>query len=293
MSKAEFSKQFRADRKFRLANCDPRWVDSEFKALRKEEIKEQARRLLDRNLRELSSAQELLYADNRYALLLVIQGMDASGKDGLIKHVMSGVNPQGCQAFSFKKPTPEEHDHNFLWRYWRCLPERGRIGIFNRSYYEDVVATRVHPEWLGPLPGGDVDDKFWERRYEDVNAFERHLVRNGTIVLKFFLHVSKGEQRRRLLERLDKPVKNWKFNPADLQERRHWDEYMRCYERAIRATSTNWAPWHIVPADHKWVARVATAQIICEALAALQLAYPKPTAEQARQLRESRKLLTK
>src|SRR4051794_14355295 len=225
--------------------------------LGKDALKERARQVLDQNLEDLAEAQELLYADDRYSVLIVLQAMDAAGKDGTIKHVMSGVNPQGCQVFSFKKPSAEELDHNFLWRYMRCLPERGRIGIFNRSYYEDVLVVKVHPELLDgqKLPPGKRGKSFWEARYEDINAFERHLVRNGTVILKFFLHVSKKEQKRRFLERLERPEKQWKFTAADLAERGYWSKYMEAYEDALSATSTRWAPWYIIPADHKWATR--------------------------------------
>jgi len=296
MRVSEFARQFQvgAGKTFRIKDHDPRWAGSnEFRQLKKGEIKAQARVVLDKSLKDLESAQELLYADDRFALLIVLQGMDASGKDGAIKHVMSGVNPLGCQAFSFKKPSAEEYDHNFLWRYSRALPERGRIGLFNRSYYEDVLVTRVHPELLGQIPKSKINERFWETRYEDINGFERHLVRNGTVVLKFFLNVSKAEQRRRLSERLDQPAKNWKFNPGDLVERGFWNDYMAAYERAVRATDTKWAPWHVVPADHKWVARVVIARIVTETLTDLKLAYPKVTPEQARQIAKAKRELAK
>jgi PPK2 family polyphosphate:nucleotide phosphotransferase len=219
--------------------------------------------------------------------------MDAAGKDGTIKHVMSGVNPQGCQVFSFKKPSVEELDHNFLWRYMRCLPERGRIGIFNRSYYEDVLVVKVHPGLIEQqkLPPGKRGKSFWEDRYEDINAFERHLVRNGTVVLKFFLHVSKGEQKRRFLERLERPEKHWKFSAADLAERAFWDRYMEVYEDALSATSTAWAPWYVVPADRKWVTRAVVADLLTAAIRGLDLKYPEVTEEQRRALAEARKRL--
>jgi PPK2 family polyphosphate:nucleotide phosphotransferase len=207
---------------------------------------------------------------------------------------MSGVNPQGCQVFSFKKPSSEELDHNFLWRYMRCLPERGRIGIFNRSYYEDVLVVKVHPELLKlqRLPRTKFGRKFWEGRYNDVNAFESHLVRNGTVVLKFFLNVSKDEQKRRFLERLDTPEKNWKFSPSDLAEREHWDEYVDAYEQALSRTSTKWAPWYVVPADHKWVTRAIVAEVITSAIGGLGLEYP-PVTEQHRQwMTEARQRLS-
>jgi PPK2 family polyphosphate:nucleotide phosphotransferase len=216
--------------------------------------------------------------------------MDAAGKDGTIKHVMSGVNPQGCQVFSFKKPSAEDLDHNFLWRYSKCLPERGRIGIFNRSYYEDVLVVKVHPELIGrQVPRKKkVGKKFWAQRYEDINAFERHLVRNGTVILKFFLNVSKAEQKARFLDRLNRPEKNWKFSAADLAEREYWDDYMEAYEDALAATSTRWAPWYVIPADHKWVARAVVADIITTAIRDLDLRYPEVTEEQHKLLAVAR-----
>jgi PPK2 family polyphosphate:nucleotide phosphotransferase len=226
-------------------------------------------------------------------VLVVLQAMDAAGKDGTIKHVMSGVNPQGCQVFSFKKPTTEELDHNFLWRYNKALPERGRIGIFNRSYYEDVLVVRVHPELLAAqlLAGQQIDKKFWQRRYEDINALERHLVSNGTVVLKFFLHVSKDEQRRRFLERLERPEKHWKFSAADLVERGFWDDYVEAYEDALAATSTEWAPWHVVPADQKWATRAIVADILTSTMRRLDLSYPQLTDEEQQAIAQARKQL--
>jgi PPK2 family polyphosphate:nucleotide phosphotransferase len=256
-------------------------------------VKQRAREILDQNLEELAAAQDLLYADDRFSILIVLQAMDAAGKDGTIKHVMSGVNPQGCQVFSFKKPSAEDIDHNFLWRYMKCLPERGRIGIFNRSYYEDVLVVKVHPEILESqrLPSKKFGNKFWEHRYEDINAFEHHLVRNGTIVLKFFLNVSKDEQRRRFLERLERPEKNWKFSAADLAERDYWDDYMGAYEDALNATSTKWAPWHIVPADQKWATRAIVADFITSAIGALELKVPEITDEHRRLMEAAREKL--
>ena len=257
-------------------------------------LKARAKEVLAQNLTDLEEAQSLLYADDRFAVLIVLQAMDAAGKDGTIKHVMSGVNPQGCQVFSFKKPSTEELDHNFLWRYMKSLPERGRIGIFNRSYYEDVLVVKVHPQLLGRQALGAKDKagkKFWEERYEDINTFERHLVRNGTVILKFYLNVSKDEQKRRFLERLDRPEKNWKFSPSDLPERGFWDDYMVAYEDAIGATSTEWAPWYVIPADHKWVTRSVVADIITTAIRDLNLKYPEVTPEQRKLLAEARKKL--
>lgn len=263
-------------KKIRLRDYDTRWPDGELQG-DLDFYKARAAEVLKDNLERLSEAQELLYADDRHSLLIVFQAMDAAGKDGTIKHVMSGVNPQGCQVFSFKQPSAEELDHNFLWRCMRALPERGRIGIFNRSYYEDVLVTRVHPELLEQqrLPGGKRGRTFWNERYEDINGFERHLARSGTVVLKFFLHISREEQKRRFLDRLEQPEKNWKFSLADLAERGHWDEYLSAYETAIAATSTPWAPWHVIPADHKWVCRALVAEIICRTLGKLKLRFPK------------------
>src|SRR5438874_4087482 len=282
------------DKKVRLKDHDTGWAQTkELKELGKDVIKERAAEILEQSRIDLSAAQELLYADDRYAGLIVFQAMDAAGKDGTIKHVMSGLNPQGCQVFSFKKPSAEELDHNFLWRYMRCLPERGRIGIFNRSYYEDVLVVKVHPELLAAqrLPGGAASKKIWQRRYQDINAFERHLARNGTVILKFFLNVSKDEQKRRFLERLDRPEKNWKFSSADLAERGHWNEYMDAYEDALSATSTGWAPWYVVPADYKWVTRAVVADVVTTGVRDLDLAFPEPTEEQRRALAEAKRKL--
>ena len=241
-------------------------------------IKERAAEILEETRKQLADAQELLYASDTRSVLLIFQAMDAAGKDGTIRHVMSGVNPQGCQVYSFKKPSAEELDHNFLWRYMKALPERGRIGIFNRSYYEDVLVVKVHPEWLGPGQPAKPDDKFWERRYEDINNFEKHLSRNGTLVLKFFLHVSKGEQKRRFLERLTNPEKHWKFSEADMAEREHWKEYQQAFEDALSATSTKRAPWYVIPADRKYVARALVADIVTTAIQDLGLEFPKVSA---------------
>jgi PPK2 family polyphosphate:nucleotide phosphotransferase len=281
-------------KKVRLKEHDTGWAQTrELKELGKDVVKERAREILDQNLEDLAEAQELLYADDRYALLIVLQAMDAAGKDGTIKHVMSGVNPQGCQVFSFKKPTTEELDHNFLWRYMKRVPERGRIGIFNRSYYEDVLVVKVHPELLDgqKLPPGKRGKSFWEARYEDINAFERHLVRNGTVVLKFFLHVSKKEQKRRFLERLERPEKNWKFSTSDLPERGFWADYMDAYEDALAATTSEEAPWYVVPADNKWVTRAVVADVITTAIQSLDLEYPEVTEEKRKALAEAKSQL--
>ncbi|MES2439334.1 MAG: polyphosphate kinase 2 family protein [Verrucomicrobiota bacterium] len=270
------------------------WTDTdEAKELGKDFIKERAAEILEESRKQLDAAQELLYASDTRSVLLIFQAMDAAGKDGTIRHVMSGVNPQGCQVFSFKKPSAEELDHNFLWRYMKSLPERGRIGIFNRSYYEDVLVVKVHPEWLGPGQPAKPDEKFWEKRYEDINNFEKHLSRNGTLILKFFLHVSKDEQKKRFLERLTNPAKHWKFSEADLAEREHWKEYRKAFEDAIRATSTKRAPWHVIPADRKYVARALVADIVTKAIQDLGLEFPKVSEAQMAKLAAARAHLEK
>ncbi len=282
-------------KKLKLKDYDPGWAQTkELKALGKDQIKELARESLQKDLKSLAKAQDLLYADNRFGVLIVLQAMDAAGKDGTIKHVMSGVNPQGCEVHSFKKPTPEDLDHNFLWRYMRCLPGRGMIGIFNRSYYEDVLIVKVHPEIIQAqkLPPGKVDDAFWERRYEDINAFEKHLVRNGIVIVKLFLHVSKEEQKQRFMERLEKSDKHWKFSAADLVERGYWSDYRRAYEDALSATSTKHAPWYVIPADRKWVTRAVVADIVTNTILNLDLHYPSvSTAEMAELAEAKTKLL--
>jgi len=248
---------------------------------------------LDKGLERLAKLQEQLYAQDRWAVLLIFQAMDGGGKDSMIKHVMSGLNPQGTQVFSFKRPSDEELDHDYLWRTTKALPERGRIGIFNRSYYEEVLVVRVHPEILSrqKLPASLVTQRLWTDRYEDINAFERYLARNGTLIRKFFLHVSKEEQRRRLLERLDEPSKNWKFEPADLDERDRWDDYMRAYEQTLSKTSTKHAQWFIVPADHKWFTRLTIAELVVEALEGLDLKFPELSQAHLDALAEARKRL--
>lgn len=245
------------------------------------------------HVKRLAELQDLLYAHNRYSLLLIFQAMDAAGKDSIIKHVMSGVNPQGCQVFSFKHPSPQELDHDFLWRTTQCLPERGRIGIFNRSYYEEVLVVRVHPEILEAqsLPRGTAKaPRIWDERYESINNLEQHLHRNGTRVIKFFLHLSQEEQRQRFLARLDDPAKNWKFSAADLDERALWPKYMQAYREALRATSSEHAPWYVVPADDKRNARLIVSQVIVDALTALKMSYPAPTLDAA-ELKRIRKQL--
>jgi PPK2 family polyphosphate:nucleotide phosphotransferase len=277
--------------KVRLSKHDTGWAQTkELRELGKGATRERAAKLLDENRKHLFTAQQLLYADDRYSVLVVLQALDAAGKDGTIKHVMSGLNPQGCQVFSFKQPSKEELEHNFLWRYSRCLPERGHIGIFNRSYYEDVLVVKVHPEILDAqkLPPGKKNKDFWEARYDDINAFERHLTRNGTILVKIFLNVSRDEQKRRFLERLERPEKHWKFSPADLKERGFWDDYMKAYDEMFAATSTKQAPWYIVPADHKWATRAVVAEILATTIDGLDLEYPKISADQRRALAEAK-----
>jgi len=283
-------------KKIKLAKYPTDLVNSrEMRELSKTELKEKSKKVLEQDLLELTRAQDLLYASDTYAILMVFQAMDAAGKDSTIKHVMSGINPQGCQVFSFKQPSAEELDHNFLWRSMKALPERGRIGIFNRSYYEEVLVVRVHPEWLvsQKLPAGKRDKSFWEKRYEDINTFEQHLVRNGIIVLKFFLYVSRKEQKKRFLERLEDPEKNWKFSAADVAERTHWNSYMKAYEEMLGATSTDWAPWFIIPADHKWITRMLVADILVSTITDLKLHYPQLTKQQKQDLLQAKKLLLK
>jgi len=244
---------------------------------------------------ELSRQQNMLYASDQHALLIIFQAMDAAGKDSAIKHVMSGVNPQGCQVFSFKHPSAEDLDHDFLWRTNLCLPERGRIGIFNRSYYEEVLVVRVHPEILAAqrLPDMPKDeDEFWRKRYRSIVELENHLTRNGTRIIKFFLHLSKEEQRRRFLKRIDEPDKNWKFSPADVTERTFWKKYMKAYEACLGATSTEQAPWYVVPADDKENAQLIISAVILETMKELELAYPKVDARRARELQTIRRRLT-
>ena len=261
----------------------------------KNELKAEAKTLLQRGVQTLAEMQEKLYAQDRWSLLLIFQAMDAAGKDGTIKHVMSGVNPQGCQVASFKAPSSEELDHDYLWRCMRYLPNRGHIGIFNRSYYEEVLVVRVHRNFLAAqkLPPQLVTKRIWEDRYEDINNFERYLARNGTVIRKFFLHVSKEEQKKRFLERLDKPEKNWKFSAADVLERRYWDRYMDAFQDAIRATASKRAPWYVVPADNKWFTRLVVAAAVVDALEKLDLAYPEVDAAQKKALAAARAALMK
>jgi PPK2 family polyphosphate:nucleotide phosphotransferase len=257
------------------------------------ESKKEGKERLQKGTKRLHELQERLYAQDRYSLLLIFQAMDAAGKDSTIEHVMSGVNPQGCQVYSFKQPSSEELDHDFLWRTNRCLPERGRIGIFNRSYYEEVLIVRVHQKILDGqrLPSQVVGPDIWTERYQDISAMERYLSRQGTVIRKFFLNVSKEEQKKRFLARLDEPEKNWKFSVADAKERQHWDRYMEAYEDAIEATSTDEAPWYVIPADHKWFMRMAVAEVIVETLESLDLEFPVLSDEKRNELAQARTLL--
>jgi PPK2 family polyphosphate:nucleotide phosphotransferase len=277
-----------------LADRDPGWTGGpDFETLSRREVEAEATAVLARGVEELSDAQELLWASDRYALLIVFQAMDAAGKDSAIEHVMTGVNPQGVQVVGFRKPSPEELDHDFLWRISKALPERGRIGIFNRSHYEEVVALRVHPEWLEgqKLPSATRGPVLWDERYEDINAFERHLDRNGTKIVKFLLHVSKEEQKKRFLARLDTPGKEWKFNAADVSERALWNDYMAAFEAALSATSTPWAPWYVIPADHKWLTQALVVRILVDTIQALDLGWPEVTEEESKANLEARKTL--
>jgi PPK2 family polyphosphate:nucleotide phosphotransferase len=288
---AKFVHPFRVTKggKFRLKDIDPR----DTRGL-ESEVKGRAKEMLANGVRWLAEEQEMLYAQDRWGVLLVFQAMDAAGKDGTIKHVMSGVNPQGVQVHSFKAPSSEELDHDFLWRCMKSLPERGRIGIFNRSYYEDVLVVRVHGELLArqKLPPELVTKRIWEERYEDINAVERYLARNGYVILKFFLHVSRKEQKKRFLERLDEPEKNWKFSSADARERQYWDDYMDAYEDMIRMTAARHAPWFVVPADNKWFTRLVVAAAIVEALEELDLNFPEVDKEKRAEVARARRLLT-
>jgi PPK2 family polyphosphate:nucleotide phosphotransferase len=255
--------------------------------------KSDAGELLELGVQKLAQYQDKLYAQDVHALLVIFQAMDAAGKDGAIKHVMSGINPQGCQVFSFKAPTSEELDHDYLWRHFKALPERGRIGIFNRSHYEEVLVVRVHPEILArqQLPASSKSAELWQRRYEQINAFEKYLVGNGIHVVKIFLNVSKEEQKKRFLERIDTPEKNWKFSAFDVKERGHWDEYMQAYEEMFNATSTEWAPWHIIPADKKWFTRLGVAALIAAKLEEIDPHYPVVDEKKKQELLDCKALL--
>jgi len=287
-----FADPFRVDqaRRFRLRDIDPGdtlgYGDAD---------KPRAKEALATGIEVLEQLQDRLYAQDKWALLLIFQDMDAAGKDGAIKHVMSGVNPQGCQVFSFKTPSSEELDHDYLWRCLKVLPNRGHIGIFNRSYYEDVLVVRVHPELLArqKLPPELVTKRIWKERFEDIRNSERYLVRNGVLVRKFFLHVSRKEQKRRFLERIDNPAKNWKFSASDSAEREHWDEYMEAYEDMIRHTSTPEAPWYVVPADNKWFTRIVVGSAIIQTLTSLRLKYPEVSRSKLKELSAARAALVR
>ena len=275
-------------KKFRLKDIDP----SDTGELKSDD-KPRAKEALQSGVQALAALQDILYAQDKWSVLLVFQAMDAAGKDGAIKHVMSGVNPQGCEVSSFKSPTSEDLDHDYLWRCLKRLPERGRIGIFNRSYYEETLVVRVHPEFLAgqKLPKECVGKKIWEERFQDIRAFERYLRRNGTLVVKFFLHVSKDEQKRRFMERLEDTDKNWKFSVNDAKERGFWDDYMKAYDDMIRETATDNAPWYVVPADNKWFTRIVVAGAVINALDSLDLEYPVVSGAKAKELAEAKKLL--
>ena len=286
----KFAKPFRIvdGNKFRLKNVDP--DDTlEFTS----EDKPRARDALQFGVDALAELQDMLYAQDRWAVLLIFQAMDAAGKDGTIKHVMSGVNPQGCQVYSFKSPSAEDLDHDFLWRCMKCLPNRGQIGIFNRSYYEEVLVVRVHPELLRKqkIPPALVTKNIWQERFEDIRSFEQYLFRNGIKVVKFFLHVSKSEQKRRFLERAENPEKNWKFSASDMAERDHWNEYQEAYEDMIRNTATKESPWYVVPADNKWFTRVVVGSAVVHTLASLDLDYPKVGKERLEEIAKAKKVL--
>ena len=273
-------------KKIRLKNFAPGYT-GKFKS------RKTAGKKLEQGIQKLADYQDVLYAQNIYSVLLVFQALDAAGKDSAIKHVMSGINPQGCQVFSFKVPSAEELDHDYLWRYMKALPERGRFGIFNRSYYEEVLVVRVHPEILEKqqLPPEAKGKNIWKDRYEEINNFEKYLAQNGVIVVKFFLNVSKSEQKKRFLERLTLTEKNWKFSATDAKERSSWNKYMKAYEDVFNHTSTKWAPWYIIPADHKWFTRVAIADIIISRLKSLKLSYPTVTQQHNRDLLKTKRML--
>ncbi len=273
---------------FDLSKCDP-----DDTAGFSTDVKGEAEQLLQRSTEQLAELQNMLYAQDRWALLLIFQAMDAAGKDSTIKHVMSGVNPQGCEVFSFKAPSNEELDHDYLWRTSKAMPARGTIGIFNRSYYEEVLVVRIHPELLEAqkLPPECVDKKIWKQRFEDISAFERYACRNGTVIRKFFLHVSQQEQKRRFLARLDEPEKNWKFSADDVRERRRWEDYQRCYEEAIQQTASRHAPWFVVPADHKWFTRLVVSTVVVHALEEMKLSYPEVSPQKRRALAAARREL--
>ena len=274
-----------------LATRDPAWAGDEDRSEKKR--KKQASKILEDSVEELAGLQELLYASDTWSVLVVFQALDAAGKDGAIKHVMSGVNPQGVEVTSFKEPSSEDLDHTFLWRCMKKLPERGRIGIFNRSYYEEVLIVRVHPDLLEAqrIPNVHAKDQTWHNRFDDINAFEKHLARNGTKIVKIFLHVSKEEQKNRFLDRINRPDKHWKFASADIRERQYFDDYTKAYEEMIAATSTEYAPWYVIPADNKWVSRAAVATILAGTIEKLDLNWPAVTDQQKKEIESGRKKL--
>jgi len=286
----KFAAPFRVTKgsKFRLKDVDP----GDTLHLQSED-KPRAKEVLSNGVQLLAELQDMLYAQDRWAVLIILQAMDAAGKDGTIKHIMSGVNPQGCQVHSFKSPSPEELDHDYLWRCMKALPNKGNIGIFNRSYYEETLVVRVHKEYLDneKLPPGLDTRNIWKERFQDICNFERYLTRNGVIIRKFFLHVSKEEQERRFMERIENPEKNWKFSASDVKERQHWDDYMKAFEDMIRNTSTENAPWYVVPADNKWFTRLVVAAAIIDALASLDLHYPKVDEKKLEELAAAKKTL--
>lgn len=291
--------QVEAGTKIRLKDYDagwvPKWAKKEEEKAGKKTVKQEALGILQANRQKLVELQELFWANGTYSMLIVLQGMDAAGKDGTIRHVMSGVNPQGCQVTSFKTPSETELNHDFLWRNTNALPEKGLIGIFNRSYYEDVLIVKVRPEVLQreKLPPSLEGKQLWNQRYEDINMFERHLTRNGCVILKFFLNISKEKQKQRLLKRLEDPDKNWKFSLTDLSERSRWDDYMGAYEEMLNVTSTEWAPWYIIPADKKWVAHASISEIIVSQIEKLNLKYPVLSRDQAEALEKAKAELDK
>lgn len=271
------------DKRFSLKHHDPGFSGAY--------DKENATGLLNDLSDEMSELQERMYALNKHSLLIIFQAMDAAGKDSVIKHTMKGLNPQGCQVFSFKQPSAEELDHDFIWRHYKALPERGRIGIHNRSHYEEVLVCKVHPEYLSHLGIVRIDRTFWENRYESIRNFEKHLSENGTLIIKFFLNVSKEEQKKRFLERIEDPLKNWKFSSADIEERKKWDDYMKVYEEAIQATSTEYAPWYVIPADKKWFTRIAVSKIIIQTFKAMKMDLPALSKEEKKKLESCRETL--
>ncbi len=287
---AAFAKPYRVTdgKKFRLKDYDP----GDTMELQSED-KPRAKEALQNGVQVLAELQDMLYAQRNWSLLLVFQAMDAAGKDGAIKHVMSGVNPQGCQVYSFKGPSAEDLDHDYLWRCVKCLPNRGNIGIFNRSYYEEALVVRVHPEFLSKqkIPPSLITKKVWDERFEDIRCFEKHLNRNGTAIVKFFLHVSKGEQKRRFLGRADLPEKNWKFSSSDMAERAYWNEYQKAYEDTIRKTASPESPWYVVPADNKWFSRLIVAAAVIDRLTDLNLSYPRVDENKLAEIAEAREAL--